>query len=226
MRARFGPFRSDRASSPRVRHDTRVRAAPSPDGNKRLTSSTGLVLLVLLAVETLTTLALRTYLNVHLFLGLVLLPPVALKLASTSWRFARYYTRNEPYVLAGPPRMLLRMLAPLLVASTLALFGTGVVMIVVGHRGGELRTLHTFSFVAWGVLIVVHVLAYLTHVLHDGTMDWRRSAVDVVDGVRSRRALLVGTLLAGVVLASATLPAQRTVLRHGGHRNHHEGRRG
>src|ERR1700751_6316699 len=78
-----------------VRHDARVRA-PSPDGNERLTSSTGLVLLVLLLVETLTTLALRTYLDVHLFLGLVLLPPVALKLASTGWRFARYYTRSRP----------------------------------------------------------------------------------------------------------------------------------
>ena len=196
--------------------------APSPDGNERLTSSTGLILLVLLAVETLTTPALRTYLNVHLFLGLLLLPPVALKLATTGWRFTRYYTGSKPYVLAGPPRMLLRMLAPLLVASTLALFGTGVAMIVVGHRGGELRTLHTFSFVAWGVLIGVHVLAYLTRVLRDGTMDWRRNAVDVVAGVRSRRAMVVGTLLAGVLLASATLPAQRTVLRHGGHRHHHE----
>jgi hypothetical protein len=200
--------------------------APSPDGNERLTSSTGLVLLVLLAVETLTTLALRTYLNVHLFLGLLLLPPVALKLASTRWRFARYYTRSEPYVRAGPPRMSLRVLAPLLVASTLALFGTGVAMIVVGHRGGQLRTLHTFSFVAWGVLIGVHVLAYLTRVLRDGTMDWRRNAVDVVAGVRSRRAMLVGALLAGVVLASTTLPAQRTVLHHGGHRHHQEGRSG
>jgi hypothetical protein len=169
-------------------------------------------------VETLTTLALRTYLDVHLFLGLLLLPPVTLKLASTGWRFVRYYAGSEPYVRAGPPRMLLRMLAPLLVASTLALFGTGVAMIVVGHRGGELRTLHTFSFVAWGVLIGVHVLAYLTRVLRDGTMDWRRNAA-------SRRAMVVGTLLAGVVLASATLPAQRTVLRHGGHRRHHEGRR-
>jgi hypothetical protein len=200
--------------------------APSPDGNERLTNSTGLVLLVLLAVETLTTVALSTYLNVHVFLGLLLLPPVALKLASTSWRFARYYTRNKEYVLAGPPRMLLRMLAPLLIASTLALFGTGVAMIVVGHRGGQLRTLHTFSFVAWGVLIGVHVLAYFTRVLRDGTMDWRRNAVDVVAGVRSRRAILVGTLLAGVVLALVTLPAQRTVLSHGGHRHHHEGRGG
>ena len=71
-----------------VRHDTRVRA-PCPDGNERLTSSAGLVLVVLLAVETLTTLALRTYLSVHLFLGMLLLPPLALKLASTGWRFAR-----------------------------------------------------------------------------------------------------------------------------------------
>jgi hypothetical protein len=200
--------------------------APSPDGNERLTSSTGLVLLVLLAVETLTTLALRTYLNVHLILGLLLLPPVTLKLATTGWRFARYYTRNESYVRAGPPRMLPRMLAPLLVASTLALFGTGVAMIVVGHRGGELRTLHTFSFIAWGVLIVVHILAYLGRMLRDGTMDWRRNPVNVVAGVRSRRTLLVGALLAGVVLALTTLPAQRTVLRHGGHRHHHEGRVG
>jgi hypothetical protein len=215
----------DRDLRPRVRHDARVRA-PSPDGNERLTSSTGLVLLVLLAVETLTTIALRTYLNVHVFLGLLLLPPVALKLASTGWRFARYYSRSEPYVRAGPPRMFLRMLAPLLVASTLALFGTGVAMIVVGHRGGQLRTLHTFSFVAWGVLIGVHVLAYLTRVLRDGTTDWRRNAVDVVAGVRSRRAILVGALLAGVVLASTTLPAQRAVLHHGGHRHHHEGRSG
>jgi hypothetical protein len=200
--------------------------APSPEGNDRLTSTTGLVLLALLAVETLTTVALRTYLNVHLFLGLLLLPPVALKLASTGWRFARYYTRSKQYVLAGPPRLLLRVLAPLLVASTLALFGTGVAMIVVGHRGGQLRTLHTFSFIAWGVLIGVHVLAYLTHVLRRGTMDWRREAVDVVAGVRSRRAVVVGTVVAGVALALATLPAQRTVLRHGGHRHHHEGRTG
>jgi hypothetical protein len=94
-------------------------------------------------------------------------------------------------------------------------------MIVVGHRGGELRTLHTLSFIAWGVLIGVHVLAYLTRVLRHGTMDWRRNGADVVGGVRSRRALLVGSLLAGVILASATLPAQRTVLHHGGH-GHHE----
>ena len=98
--------------------------------------STGLVLLVLLAVETLTTLSLRSYLPVHIFLGLLLLPPVALKLASTGWRFMRYYSHSKPYRLEGPPRLLLRTLAPLLVASTLTLFGSGVALIVVGHGGG------------------------------------------------------------------------------------------
>src|SRR5579862_8027669 len=202
-----------------MRHHTRVRT-PSPDGNERLTSSTGLALLILLAVETLTTLALRTYLNVHLFLGLLLLPPVTLKLASTGWRFARYYTRNEPYRREGPPRPLLRILAPLLVASTLSLFGTGVAMFVVGHGGGELRTLHTLSFIAWGVLMIVHVVAYITRVLKDGPADWRRNADHVVAGVRSRRAVLSGALLAGLVVALATYPAQRTWLSH--RHNHHD----
>src|SRR3989441_12487555 len=117
-----------------------------PPGNERLTSSTGLVLLILLAVETLTTLALSSFLSVHIFLGLLLLPPVALKLATTGWRFARYYTGSEPYRLTGPPKLLLRLLAPLLVASTLALFGSGVALIVVGHGGGWLQMVHAVSF--------------------------------------------------------------------------------
>jgi hypothetical protein len=190
-----------------------------PPGNERLTSTTGLVLLVLLAVETLTTIALGTYLHVHIFLGLLLLPPVALKLASTGWRFARYYTRNEPYRHEGPPRPLLRMLAPLLVLSTLSLFGTGVALIAFGHGDGQLRTLHTLSFIAWGVLMIVHVLAYLTRVLRVGLADWWPKAGQVVAGARSRRAALAGALLAGLIIALATYPAQQSWLNH---RHHHQ----
>jgi hypothetical protein len=185
-----------------------------PPGNERLTTSTGLALLVLLAVETLTTFALRTYLPVHIFLGLLLLPPLALKLASTGWRFIRYYTRDEPYRLEGPPKLLLRMLAPLLVASTLTLFGSGVALIVVGHGGGLLLSVHSVSFLVWAAMIAVHVLAYLVQTLRVGPADWRRHAELVVAGARSRRAALGGALLAGVVLALATYPAQRAWLSH------------
>jgi hypothetical protein len=184
------------------------------------------VLLVLLAVETLTTLALRTYLHVHIFLGLLLLPPVALKLASTGWRFVRYYTHNEPYRRQGPPRLLLRMLAPLLVISTLSLFGTGVALLIFGHGGGQLRTLHTLSFIAWGVLMIIHVLAYLTRVLRVGLADWRANSDQVVSGAGTRRAVLSGALLVGLIVALATYPAQQSWLNHRhdhGHERENEG---
>ena len=207
-----------------ARRDWRaVARAWGPLGNERLTSSTGLVLLVLLAVETLTTLALRTYLPVHIFLGLLLLPPVALKLASTGWRFLRYYTRNKPYRLEGEPRLLLRMLAPLLVASTLSLFGSGIALIAVGHGGGVPLTVHVLSFIAWGVLMIVHVLAYLKRVLRMGTSDWRRNAGRVVAGARARRAALGAALLAGVIVALATYPIQQAWLSHRGNDGHRDG---
>jgi hypothetical protein len=179
-----------------------------PPGNVRLTASTGLVLVVLLAVETLTTLALRSYLPVHIFLGLLLLPAIALKLASTGWRFLRYYTRFNAYRLEGPPRALLRALAALLIASTLSLFGSGVALIVVGRGGGALRTVHGLSFIVWGPLMIVHLVAYLKRALRLGRADWRPHAEVVVAGARGRRALLVGTLLAGVILALAIYPIQ------------------
>ena len=209
------PDKSAPARRGSSRRDWRAAArAWGPSGNERLTSSVGLVLLVLLAVETLTTLALSSFLPVHIFLGLLLLPPLTLKLASTGWRFLRYYTRNTPYRLHGPPRLLLRLLAPLLVASTLTLFGSGVALIVVGHGGGPLLDMHTASFVAWGALMAVHVLAYLTVTLRLGPADWRRHADRVVAGARSRRALLGGALLAGVIVALTTYPVQQAWLSH------------
>jgi accessory gene regulator protein AgrB len=60
-------------------------------GNERLTATTATVLLLLLAVEGFTILSVRQMLSVHIVVGLVLIPPVALKLASTGYRFARYY---------------------------------------------------------------------------------------------------------------------------------------
>ena len=39
----------------------------------------------------------------HLFVGLLLIGPVVLKLASTGYRFARYYTNDAVYRRKGPP---------------------------------------------------------------------------------------------------------------------------
>ena len=189
-----------------------------PDGNERLTSAIGLVLVVLLAVEAATTLDLHDYLDVHLFLGLVLLPVIGLKLASTGWRFVRYYTRNPAYRLKGPPHLFLRALAPLLVASTAVLFGTGVTFLVVGHGGGLLLTVHAVTFVIWGVLVAIHTLAYLRLVATHGVSDWRPSAASL-GGAALRRYALAAAVAAGVVVGLATYSVQTGWLAH---RHHHE----
>jgi hypothetical protein len=186
-----------------------------PPGNERLTTSVGLVLLVLLIVEALTTLSARSLLPVHLFLGLLLLPPLALKLGSTGWRFLRYYAGDVLYRHEGPPRLVLRLLAPFLIASTLVLFASGIALAVVRH-GGLWFDVHIVSFGVWGLLIVVHILAYLARTLRVGTADWHRSAEPVVRGARGRRAALGGAVLAGVILAVATHPLQQGWLSHRG----------
>ena len=168
-------------------------------------------------VEALTTLSLHDYLSVHVFLGLLLIPPVALKLASTGWRFVRYYAGSEEYVRRGPPRLGLRLLAPPLVLATIVLFGTGVAFLAVGHGGGLLLTLHAASFAAWGVLVLVHAAAYLGYLRRYGLADWRRGRV-APSGSRLRRYAVVVALVAGTVVGVATYSTQTAWLAH---RHHH-----
>ena len=67
-------------------------------GNEHLTAVAASLLLVLLFVEGATLLHLGLLLNVHVLVGVLLLPIVALKLASTGWRMLRYYLGSEEYV--------------------------------------------------------------------------------------------------------------------------------
>lgn len=189
------------------------------EGNERLTATIGLVLIGLLVVEAATTLSLHDYLAVHIFLGLLLLPVIAVKLASTGWRFVRYYTRNAAYRLAGPPQLFLRALAPLLVLSTVTLFGTGVAFLVNGRGGGLLLTVHAASFVVWGVVVSVHTLAYLRRVAVDGVADWRPDARQLAGAVL-RRSVVLAALAAGVLVGLATYSIQTGWLAHRHH--HHE----
>lgn len=131
--------------------------------NERLTATTAVVLIALLAVEGVTILFLRALLPVHIFVGMLLIPPVALKLASTGYRFLRYYTRDPVYVEHGPPHIVMRALAPLLVAATLGVLSTGVALLVLGpHSGrGIVLGLHKASFLVWLAVASVHVLGYV-----------------------------------------------------------------
>ena len=67
-----------------------------------------------------------------MFLGLLLIPPVALKMSSTGYRFVRYYTGSEGYVRKGPPAPIPRALGPVVILTSLAVLGTGVVLALTG----------------------------------------------------------------------------------------------
>ena len=178
--------------------------AGGSDGNARLTAAAAAVLTVLLVLEGLTLFAVQQLLLPHIFLGLLLIPPVLLKLASTGWRMLSYYRGVGDYVRRGPPHVLLRVLvAPILVASTASLFATGVAAAWVGH-GGLLLGLHKASFVVWGLSFGVHFLAHALKVPPLLGIEWSRP--DRLGGRRVRRYLLAGALVAGLVIAVAGIP--------------------
>jgi hypothetical protein len=168
-------------------------------GNARLTALSGALLVVLLAVEGATIPFLRSLLSVHIFVGMLLLGPVALKLSSTGYRMIRYYSRTREYVEAGPPAPLMRVLvAPVLVISTLTLFTTGVLLIASPQRGAVLG-LHKASFVVWLIACGIHVLAY-------GLRTVRELFAERVGGGLLRAGLVLAALAVGVGVAVATYP--------------------
>jgi hypothetical protein len=174
------------------------------EGNERLTGATAAVLLVVLALEGLTLLGVRQYLRPHIFLGLLLIPLVLLKLASTGWRMTRYYRRSAEYVRRGPPAVLIRMIvAPVLVLSTISMLAAGIAAAALDSRGVWL-TLHKLSFFVWLGAMSLHVLTRGLKVPRLVAADWWRR--ERTSGRRVRQLLLTGALAAGLVLAFTTLP--------------------
>jgi hypothetical protein len=189
-----------------------------------LTGIVGILLLGPVVVELSTiVLGVHTFMSLHVFIGLALIPPVLLKLASTGWRFVRYYTRENAYVEHGPPQIAMRLLAPLFVAATVVLFASGVAMgILHGHALVVARRLHGPASVIWLALFAIHALVYLRRALTGS----RREIIAVgrsVQGRRLRGYLIAVTLVCGLVIGVATVPAQHhwVNLRRDHHRGDH-----
>ena len=169
-------------------------------GNEQLTAVVAALLIVGLAIEGATLLQLRSLLTVHAFVGMLLIPVVALKLASVGWRMLRYYAGGAEYVEYGPPHVFLRALvAPVIVVSTIVLFGTGVALLALDRTEGVLVGLHKASFVVWFGATGLHVLVH--------AWKLRRAALQRVPGLGLRAALVAGAVLAGTFVAVGTLPS-------------------
>jgi hypothetical protein len=181
------------------------------EGNARLTGGAGAALFVILAVEGLTILQIKQLISVHVFVGMLLVPLVLLKTATTGYRFAHYYTGDPPYRRKGAPLPILRFTGPLLTLSSLGLLGTGVALIALGRDvGRQYLWLHKATFFVWGALIAIHVLGHLRETTTLTAADWQErnlsgAAEHRLAGARARLSLLVVTLAVGAVLGIASL---------------------
>jgi hypothetical protein len=186
---------------------------------------TGAVLLILLAAEGFTILRIGRLLTLHFFLGMLLLGPVALKAGSVSYRFFRYYTGSAPYRRKGPPAPLLRLLGPVVMLLTACVFGTGVMLAIVGPSGRQPWLLyHKATFILWFAAMAIHVLAYVSRLPrllyaeargvalpqevsrgHAANGRPAARAAQVLRGRGVRLSLLLASLVAGLVIALLTV---------------------
>jgi hypothetical protein len=140
------------------------------------------------------------------------------------YRFVRYYTGSAPYRRQGPPAPLLRVLGPVIVLLTALVFGSGVMLVVAGPGQGPWLRVHKLSFILWFCAMAIHVLAYVPRLPrllaaeargvalpegdaggYAGAGQHARRAMEVLGGRGTRLALLLASLLAGLVIALLTV---------------------
>jgi hypothetical protein len=192
------------------RADPVVSATGGPAGNALLTAWTALVLLWGSVAELLTLFDVQGVISWHVAIGALLVPPAVLKTASTGWRMVRYYSGSRPYQVAGPPPVLLRLLGPLVVVSTLGLLGSGVLLVLLGPRRahGSLLGVHAFRvdwvtvhqgfFAVWTVATGLHLLGRIVPALRITVMSDQETTVP---GSWARCLVLTTVLASAVVLA-------------------------
>ena len=175
-------------------------------GNARLTSVTGMVLLVLLAAEGVTLLRIGRLVGPHIVIGFLLIGPIALKLGSTGYKIVRYYTRDETYLREGPPPLLRRLLAPVVIITTAGLFVSGVVLVAVGSdRAGRWLLIHKVFFVLWFAAMTLHVLLNLRRAAAGTAKEYRFREPTRLPGTTGRQLALLVAMVAGLALAGWSL---------------------
>jgi hypothetical protein len=198
------------ASGREARENPVIPGTGGPAGNALLTAWTGLLLLGLSLAELLTLFDVRGLISWHVALGALLVPPAVMKTATTGWRMARYYFGSPPYRRVGPPPLLLRMLGPFVVVSTLGLLATGVLLVLLGQDRSRQSlatllgfrvdgvTLHQGFFAVWVVAVGLHLLGRIVPALRATVMP---GSPTVVPGRWTRLLWFVAMVASAAALA-------------------------
>jgi hypothetical protein len=164
-----------------------------------------------------TLLRIHRLLTPHVFIGMLLVPPVLLKTGSTGWRIARYYLGAPAYRRRGPPPLALRLLGPCVVLTTVVVFASGIALLFVPHsERNQMLFVHKASFVLWFGAMTLHVLGHLFDTARLAPADLVAATRHQVRGAGARLWALAATLVVGVLLGIVMLPAVSTWLSTGG----------
>jgi hypothetical protein len=191
-----------------------------PRTNRRLTALTGTAILPLAALALLTGLFFGDLWRVHYFIGYMLLPVVLLKLGSTGYRMVRYYLRSGLYRFVQPPYPVGRLSSPLLVLSVVLLYVSVIVMWVTHSQANPWGWLHTDAAIAFSVLVALHLGLYLPEAFHAVRGDLRPTPANEAMSRSWRLTVVSAAVLAGLVVALATVGVSRIAV------HAHRGREG
>jgi len=206
-----------------------VPGSGGPAGNARLTAWAGLLLLLVICAELVTLLDVTGLIRWHVGVGIVLTALALLKTASTGWRILRYYTGSDTYGSAGAPPLLLRLLGPLVILTTMSVLGTGFALIAIGEQASHHPmfdllgqrvsplSLHQLSFIVFAVVAGLHLLArFAPAVLLAGGRPHRGQPRSVVPGRPARAFVVTAAVLASAIAVVLVVPSMT-----GWHHDHH-----
>jgi hypothetical protein len=172
------------------------------EGTARLTGAAAVVLLVLLAAEGATIPFVGQLRQAHIIIGMIIIPPVLVKLGATGYRFLEYYRGDPAFRARGAPPIILRLLGPFVVVLTVVVLATGVGLVYVGGQWhSTMSLLHKASFVLWFGAMTIHVLGHLVDTARLAPRDWYGRSRREIAGAGLRQWLLVISIAAGVLLA-------------------------
>lgn len=190
-----------------IHHDSYTRRQFTILRNERLTSIAGAVLFVLILVELVITANLHSLLSVHIFVGVLLAGPLVVKMASTGYKFVRYYTGSPVFQEKGRPHWLLRLAAPFLVLLTVLVFVSGFALAFVGPAHmGIFFDVHAASVALWIPVVTVHVYAHIRNVPRRVASDLTNRKGYHVPGRNGRVGLNIAALVVGLIAAIVMMP--------------------
>jgi len=196
--------------------------APLITSNTRLTRSIGLALFWLVMLQFLSALfffgicvnwAMPTWLPyslvraIHFFVGFLLIPLVGLKLVSTSWKAAGYYTGRPVYKKEGPPRWYNRLLSPVMgILFVITLWSGVATWGSIEHLFPIPYLYHDYAVVQWHLwsaslltgLVIFHLVAHFRETFRSKRRKQMEDAANPEPrGLLFGRRALLGTFIGG-----------------------------